>query len=199
MPVMIRPFARAALALLLCAPLAPSVSAKEAKGKPAASSKSDAKKSDAAPKSTQVGSYGEWGAFTAQGKGKTCYALAKPKERAPATLKRDDAYIFISNRPTENVRNEVSVIMGFAMTDAKTTSAKSEPRAEIGSNTFDLVAKGSNAWLKNPAEEGRFIEALKRGQKLVVRAASLKGNALTDTYSLSGVGDALARINKECP
>lgn len=200
---MIRPISRAVVAFALCLPLAATAPASAApKGKPAPSEKADKAdkgKKDAAPKSNQVGSYGDWGAFTAQGKGKTCYALAKPKDRAPATLKRDDAYIFISNRPSENVRNEVSVIMGFPMTDAKTPAPKSEPRAEIGTNTFELVAKGANAWLKNPAEEGRFIEAMKRGQKLVVRAASLKGNSSVDTYSLAGVGDALARIHKDCP
>ena len=43
--------------------------------------------------------YHDWGAYMAQGKEKTCYALASPKERAPSTLKRDPAYVFISNRP----------------------------------------------------------------------------------------------------
>lgn len=208
MTPMIRTFSRAALALALSVSLAPAAGAAPkakapaAKATPAKSaSKADTgKKSDAgAGKSTQVGSYGDWGAFTAQGKSKTCYALAKPKDRAPASLKRDDAYIFISNRPSENVRNEVSVIMGFAMTDAKNATPKGDPSADIGNVSFDLVAKGSNAWLKNPAEEGRFIETLKKGQKLVVHGTSLKGNASTDTYSLAGFSDALARIHKDCP
>ena len=101
-------------------------------------------------------------------------------------------HIFISNRPAENVRNEVSVIMGFPMKD------NSEPKAEIGGTTFDLVAKGSNAWVKNPAEEGQFIEAMRRGSRLTVKATSVKGNTSTDTYSLSGLSDALARVQKEC-
>ena len=202
---MIRPFKRAALALALCALVAPLATAKEKpKAKAAAttadkSSEKGKKNAAGGGKSTSVGTFGDWGAFTAQGKGKTCYALAKPKERAPASLKRDDAYIFISNRPAENVRNEVSVIMGFAMTDAKTAAPKADPKADIGNISFDLVAKGSNAWLKNPAEEGRFIETLKKGQKLVVHGTSLKGNASTDTYSLAGFSDALARVQKDCP
>ncbi|MFT4096896.1 MAG: hypothetical protein QM651_07215 [Rhodoblastus sp.] len=166
-----------------------------AKGKADHGKKSEGKKSDSksgAGKATSVGRFGEWDVFTAGGKSKTCYTLARPKERAPASLKRDDAYVFISNRPAENVQNEVSVIMGFAMKDG------SEPAADIGGTAFQLVAKGSNAWLKNPAEEGKFVEALKRGSKLVVKAASAKGHSSTDTYSLSGISDALARIRKEC-
>jgi hypothetical protein len=158
--------------------------------------KGDSKTSDVkkAGKPVQVGSYGDWGAFLAEsGKDKTCYALATPKERAPATLKRDPAYLFISNRPAEKVRNEVSIIMGFAMKDG------AEARADIGGSNFDLVAKGSNAWIKNPAEESRFVEELKKGSKLIVKAASLKGKVTTDSYSLSGISQALERVQKDCP
>jgi hypothetical protein len=159
-------------------------------------SKSDSKSGDSKKngKPVQVGSYGDWGAFVAQGsKDKTCYALATPKERAPASLKRDPAYVFIANRPAEKVRNEVSIIMGFAMKDG------AEARADIGGSTFDLVAKGANAWIKNPAEESQFIEALKKGSKLIIKAPSIKGNLTTDTYSLSGISQALERVQKDCP
>ncbi|WOJ88257.1 invasion associated locus B family protein [Methylocapsa polymorpha] len=161
--------------------------------------KSDAKGADAKKggKPVQVGNYGDWGAFVAQGqaggKDKTCYALASPKERAPGALKRDPAYVFISNRPGENVRSEVSIIMGFAVKEA------GDARAEIGGSNYDLVAKGNNAWIKNPAEESQFIEALKKGSKLIVKAPSLKGNVTTDTYSLSGLSQALEKVQKECP
>lgn len=166
-------------------------SKKPAKGK-ADKAKKGEKSDGKGGKSTPIGRFGDWDVFATAGKAKTCYTLARPKDRAPASLKRDDAYVFISNRPAENVQNEVSVIMGFAMKDG------SEPSADIGGNVFQLVAKGSNAWLKNPAEEGKFVEAMKRGSKLVVKASSVRGNASTDTYSLTGISDALARIRKEC-
>ena len=165
--------------------------AKDTKGKD--SKGKDAKSKDSKGKPVQVANFGDWGAFVAHGKSKTCYALAKPSSRAPASLKRDDAYIFISSRPAENVRNEVSVIMGFPMKD------NAEPKADVGGTAFDLVAKGSNAWVKNPAQESQFIEALRRGSKLVVKASSARGNASTDTYSLGGLSDSLARVQKECP
>ena len=88
-------------------------------------------------KPVQVGSFGDWGAFLAEGaKDKTCYALATPKDRAPAKLKRDPAYIFISNRPAEKVRNEVSVIMGFAMKDG------GEAKADIGGGISTSSPRG---------------------------------------------------------
>jgi hypothetical protein len=136
--------------------------------------------------------YHDWTAYMAQGKEKTCYALASPKDRTPNALKRDPAYVFISNRPGENVHNEVSIIMGFAMKD------NSEAKAEIGNASYDLIAKGTNAWVKNPAQETQFIDSLKKGSKLIVKAPSIKGNVTTDSYSLAGLSQALDRVQKEC-
>lgn len=155
--------------------------AKAAAGKPASG------------KPLQVGTYGEWGAYVTQGaKEKTCYALAKPGQRLPAGLKRDPAYVFISTRPGENVKNEVSIIMGFGMKDG------GEASADIGGEAFELLGKGTNAWVKNAAKEPQFVDALRKGSKLTVKAPSAKGNVTTDHYSLNGLGQALERVAKEC-
>ena len=144
-------------------------------------------------KPSQLASYGDWGVFLAQGeKSKTCYALATPKDRAPHGLQRDPAYVFISNRPGENVREEVSIIMGFPMKEGG-------GRAEIAGSGFALIAKGANAWIKNQAEEAKFVDALKKGSKLIVKASSLRGHVTTDSYSLAGLAQALERVEKECP
>jgi hypothetical protein len=165
----------------------------------AAASKSDPPPGKGAPagagKPTLVGTFGDWGAYQSQaGKNKICYVLAQPKDRQPTALKRDPAYMFISSRPGEGVHNEVSVIMGFPLKEGGP-----EAKAEIGANAFDLVAKGENAWIKNAAEEGQFVEAIKKGAKLIVKIASKKGNVTTDTYSLSGISQALERVQKDCP
>ena len=154
------------------------------------------KKPDSKPeagKPTLLATFGEWGAYAANaGKARTCYALGQPKDRQPASLKRDAGYVFISNRPGESVRNEVSFIMGF---DVKSDQ---EAKVEIGNQSFAMVAKGQNLWVKNAAEEGQMLDALKKGSRLVVKAASLRGNQSTDTYVLSGLAQAVDRVGKEC-
>jgi len=171
-------------------------SAKTKSAKPAAKAEqSGAASADTTKtgKPSQLANYGDWGVFLAQGENsKTCYALATPKDRAPTGLKRDPAYIFIANRPAENVREEVSIIMGFPMKEAG-------GRAEIAGSGFALIAKGANAWIKNQAEEAKFVDALKKGAKLIVKASSLKGHVTTDSYSLTGLAQALERVEKECP
>ena len=104
------PLAARAIALALSASLALAAGAALAETKPADKSKTDAP----AAKPELVGSYGDWSVFHSQsGKNKVCYALAQPKSRDPDDLKRDPGYAFISERPGEGVRNEVSLIMGF--------------------------------------------------------------------------------------
>jgi invasion protein IalB len=141
-----------------------------------------------------VQQFGDWGAFaTPQSKARTCYALSQPKQRAPGNLKRDPAFVFVTHRPAEKVRNEIAIIMGFEV------KPDSKPVAAIGGAEFELVAKGEHLWLRNAADEGRFIGALRKGPRLIIKAHSLRNNLTTDTYSLSGVAQALDRAMKECP
>src|SRR5262245_40873164 len=60
--------------------------------------------------------YGDWGAYAAlSGGNKVCFALAQPasSQTEPPNRPRDPAYLIITSRPAESVRNEVSVIIGY--------------------------------------------------------------------------------------
>ncbi len=177
---------------------APALAQSHRKPAPASTAKaapgSAAKKDALSSKPTLVGTYGDWGTYEAQGaKSKICYALAQPKERTPSSLKRDQGYIFISSRPAENVRNEVSVIMGLPLKEGS-----GDAKAEVGTTTFDLVTKGQNAWMKDSAQEGQMIGVMKKHGRLVVKAPNAKGTVATDAYSLNGLGQALDRVAKDC-
>ena len=225
-------------ALLLCAALGclaagpasaqQSPAADQTKKKPAkptklAPSSSAADKSKAADKSADAGagkpllvvSFGDWGVYQTQAaKGRVCYTLVQPKDRAPADLKRDPAYAFISDRPGEGVRNEISFIMGFDVVnppedstadskkpaaDPKKSAAAKAAMAIVGDQSFELLAKTTNLWVKNAAKEGQLIDEMRKGAKLQVMAASKKGHMTTDTYSLAGFSQALERVQKDCP
>jgi invasion protein IalB len=180
-------------------------------------------KKDEPAKPALVATFGDWNVFVGEaGKGRICYTLAQPKSREPASLKRDPGYAFISDRPAEGVRNEVSFIMGFDVaggvdateakldpkqgekpatkTDAKPkTPAAPAPVALVDEATFEMLPKGGDLWVKNAAKEGALIAEMRKGAKLVIKAASLRGHQSIDTYSLSGFAQALERLQKECP
>jgi len=137
--------------------------------------------------------YGDWGVYVSQAaKTKICYALSQPKERQPGGLKRDPGYFFISTRPGENVRNEVSVVVGFAIKDG------ADATVDVGTASFPFFTKNDGAWMKNAAEEARLIDALRKGRDFTVKSTSQRGNPTSDRYSLSGIGQALDRIAQEC-
>jgi hypothetical protein len=142
-----------------------------------------------------VATIGDWGVYVTSGPARQCYALAQPKDRLPKELKRDPAYLFISSRPSEKVRNEVSIIMGFDVKGAD----KGGPEAAIGTEKFALASQGAHLWVKDAGKSGAVIDALRKGARLTIKAASLRGNVTTDSYSLTGIGGALDRVQKECP
>ena len=179
-------------------------------------------KDEACPKPALVATFGDWNVFVGEvGKGRICYTLAQPKSREPASLKRDPGYAFISDRPAEGVRNEVSFIMGFDVAAAETAEAKPDakpgekpapksdvkpktsgapaPVALVDEATFEMLPKGGNLWVKNAAKESALITEMRKGVKLVIKAASLRGHQSIDTYSLTGFAQAMERLQKECP
>jgi invasion protein IalB len=142
-----------------------------------------------------LGQFGDWGAYSASPGGKKiCFALAKPtsSETNPPGRPRDPAWLFVSTRPAEKVKEEVSVIIGYPF------KANSDAVVEVGSTNFAMYTQNDGAWVKNAAEEARLIEAMRRGADVTVKGESGRGTKTTDRFSLKGVAQALDRAAQEC-
>ena len=142
-----------------------------------------------------LGQFGDWGAYKATPGGKTvCFALAKPSAAStePAGRSRDASYMFVSTRPAEKVRNEVSAIVGYPQ------KASTDATATIGSSSYAMYTQNDGAWIKNAAEEAQMVDTMKKGGDLVVRSVSGRGTKSTDTYSLKGLAEALDKVAQEC-
>jgi hypothetical protein len=144
---------------------------------------------------TLLAQYGTWGAYSANSGGKQiCYALSEPSAKAtqPPNRPRDPVYIFVSSRPSENVKNEISIVIGYPFKPGY------EGSADIGSAKYALYTQNDGAWVKNPAEEARMVDTMRRGADLVVTGESGRGTKSTDRYNLKGLSQALDRIAQEC-
>lgn len=142
---------------------------------------------------TLLGQFGDWGAYTASPGGKkVCFVIAKPTQTQPAGLNRDPSYMFISTRPADKVKEEVSVILGYP------AKANIDAAAEIGSAHFVLYTQKDGAWVKNTGDEAKMVAALRSGSDVVVKAESGRGTKTSDTYSLKGLSQALDRAGQEC-
>jgi hypothetical protein len=180
------------LGLAMGGALAISSAQAQGQSKPAAKPAAPAAAAPSGP--VLLETFGDWGAYASDTpKGRVCYALSKPKERLPKELKRDDGFLFITTRPSEGVRNEVSAVLGYPTKD------NSVGEMTVGATKYALVTKGAAAWIKNAAEDPAAVEAMKKSPTMTVKASSARGNATTDKYSLNGLGKALDRLKKECP
>ena len=192
--------------LLLCATSAgaqttpaPKAAAKDTKSSTKSDAKSSAKPA-AAPvagsaEPNLIGQFGTWGAYTASPNGKkVCFALARPasSKTNPPNKPRDPSFAFISTRPAEKVTNEVSVMIGYQLKPG------SEGSIEIGSSRYAMYAQGDGLWIKNAAEEGRLVDALRKGADATVKGSSAKGTETVDTFPLKGLAQALDKLAQEC-
>lgn len=206
MPPLFRAFLAMLLVTAVAVPVASAQSDDGATTDKPARKKGDAKKPDSKkPKEASTGSgapagatlvatFGDWGAYTAQtGKAKICYALSEPKARAPSSLKDTKAYLFVSIRPAEKVKNELASVLNFETKDGSPASLA------IGSTNYDLVTRGKNAWIKAEGDEDPVIAAMSKASGITVQATSSKGNKTTDRYSLTGFPQALDRAKRDCP
>lgn len=142
---------------------------------------------------TPIGQFRDWAAYSYNSSnGRVCYAITQPKETLPAGVNRDEIYFFVSQRPSEGVRNEVSVITGYPFEEGSTTTV------EIGSDTFNLFTQEDGAWIRDQSEQDRLVESMRRGLDMIVKGTSRRGTQTTDTYSLLGVTAALNELSKVC-
>lgn len=142
-----------------------------------------------------LGQFGDWGAYTASPGGrKVCFALAKPAsaQTEPPNRPRDASYIFIASRPADNVKNEVSVMFGYAF------KPNAEASLEIAGSSFSMYTQSDGGWIKNAAEEPRLVESMRKAADMTVKGVSARGTTSADTYSLKGLAQALDRVAQEC-
>ena len=142
------------------------------------------------PKST--GKYKNWESFTAQtDKGKICFAQTMPTKRAPASIKREKSKLFVTFRPSENIKDEVSLTSGH---DYKSSTVT----ASSGKKRYSFFSQKNFAWLLDDQEERNFIKLMKRATNLIIKARTTNGAETTDHYSMMGFTKAYNTAKKAC-
>ena len=142
------------------------------------------------PRST--GKYKNWESFTAQtDKGKICFAQTVPTKRAPASIKREKSKLFVTFRPSENIKDEVSMTSGH---DYKSSTVT----ASSGKKRYSFFSQKNFAWLLDDQEERGFIKTMKRATNVIVKARTTKGAETTDHYSMMGFTKAYNTAKKSC-
>ena len=143
---------------------------------------------------TPLGQYGDWMILSdGSASKKVCFAASQPKESEPKGLNRDAVVFYVSVWPKEGVKGEISIKLGYK------AKKGSEATLAIGKDSFKLFTKEDKVFVDDPTRELKLLEALKKGSKATVLATSERGTATTDTFSLSGLAQALQALATACP
>jgi len=140
-----------------------------------------------------LGKFKDWQSFVLLKEGiKTCFAQSKPVVKAPKKFKRDPSRLFVSFRPDENIKNEVSVSNGYEF------KLKAPVAAKSGKKKYALFSKGRFAWVVDNQDEAKLISTMKKASRLMIIGNSEKGTETTDHYSMMGFSKAYDTAKKSC-
>jgi len=140
-----------------------------------------------------VGKFKDWESFVlVKGESKVCYAQSIPVVRAPKKIKRDPSRLFVSFRPIENIKNEISVTNGYEFQPKAPVTAKS------GKKAYDLFSKGRFAWVADNEDEAKLIVTMKKASRLMIIGMTEKDDQTTDHYSMMGFTKAYNIAKKSC-
>ena len=140
-----------------------------------------------------LGKFKDWESFVLSKDGsKTCFAQSIPVVKAPKKFKREPSRLFVSFRPAEKIKNEVSVTNGYEF------KVKSPVAARSGKKTYNLFSKGRFAWVVTDKDEIKLISTMKKASRLMIIGNSTEGTQTTDHYAMMGFTKAYNTAKKSC-
>lgn len=140
-----------------------------------------------------IGDFQQWSAYTtSEGASKLCFAMSKPSQTDPLPDDFTAAYLYLTNRPSENIVSELNLIAGYDFaTDAPAVMS-------IGTADYTLFTSKDAAWLQDPAAADAVAGSMRAGSSLTIEGSSARGVKVRQTFSLSGVTAASRAIDREC-
>jgi len=139
-----------------------------------------------------IGDYRDWSAYSAsEGAGALCFALSKPTQVTPTPDGFTEAFLYLTNRPAEGIRNEFNLVAGFNF------AADQPATASVGGQSFELFTESDAAWLLDPALNDSLAGAMRAGSTITIDGTTERGIKVTQVFSLSGA-TAASRAIESC-
>ena len=141
----------------------------------------------------KIGKFKDWQTMVlVETTGKVCFAQSSPILQAPKSNKRD-ARLFVTFRPNEKIKDEISASSGYDFNKNNTVTATS------GKNKikFDIMQQGF-AWIADNKIEKKMIKIMKKGSRIMITGYNQKGSQTIDHYSLLGFTKAYKAAKTAC-
>ena len=153
----------------------------------------------AAEPANLLGLFGNWSAYTTgTGSSLTCFAMSKPRATRPASVKRNakNLYLMVSDWPSRKVKSEIQIVYGYPGKEGAAAALG------VGGEKFTFFirnnGKEGSAWLQSLNDSAKLLSSMQTGVSAVASGTSQRGTKTTDTYSLAGFNDALAKVHAAC-
>ena len=141
----------------------------------------------------KIGKFKDWETIVInKDSGKICFAQSIPVLQAPKKNQRD-ARLFVSFRPSEKIKDEISITAGYEFNTKNSISAKSGKKKY----KFDISQEGF-AWMADNKQEKKMIRTMKKGTRIMVTGYNQQGSQTIDHYSLLGFTKAYNAAKKSC-
>ena len=141
----------------------------------------------------KIGKFKDWEVMViSEASGKVCFAQSSPVLHAPKKNKRD-ARLFITFRPSEKIKNEISTTAGYEFNKNNTVLATS------GNNKFKFdIKQQCFAWMTSNKKENIMVKVMKKGSRIMITGYNKKGSQTIDDYSLLGFTKAYNKAKDSC-
>ena len=141
----------------------------------------------------KVGKFKDWETIVVtDGSKKLCFAQSKPVLQSPKKNPRE-ARLFISFRPADKIKDEVSITSGYQYNSQNSITAKS------GKNKIRFDVKKENfAWIGDAGLERKMVNVMKKGSRIMITGYNQSGSQTIDHYSLMGFTKAYNTAKKSC-
>ena len=141
----------------------------------------------------EIGKYKDWKSMVlVEASGTVCFAQSSPVLQSPKKNKRD-ARLFVTFRPNEKIKDEISASPGYEFNKSNSVIATS------GKNKikFDIIQQGF-AWIADNKIEKKMVKVMKKGSRIMITGYNQKGSQTIDHYSLLGFTKAYNTAKKAC-
>ena len=141
----------------------------------------------------EIGKYKDWQTMVlVEPTGTVCFAQSSPVLQAPKSNIRD-ARLFVTFRPAEKIKDEISASPGYEFNKNNSVIATS------GKNKikFDIIQQGF-AWIADSKIEKKMVKVMKKGSRIMITGYNQKGSQTIDHYSLLGFTKAYNAAKKAC-
>lgn len=141
----------------------------------------------------RLGDFSDWSAFKyEEGGNLICFMASEPTKAEGNYTRRGEIHAMVTHRPGENRIDEVSIRTGYPYQEQSLVDV------QIGALKAQLFTEGESAWAVDKETDTKLVQAMIKGNTMVIQGTSARGNNTTDTYSLSGFTRAYRAIGQAC-